>query len=78
LFDHNVPAPLRRHLASHQVVLADEMGWGEFVPGPDPGIHAVLRDLAVENSHRGRRPRHPVDGRVKPEPYRMENCEPGS
>jgi hypothetical protein len=36
------------------------------MPGLHPGIHAVPRALAVENSLRGRRPRHPVDGRVKP------------
>jgi hypothetical protein len=27
LFDHCVPAPLRRSLASHEVKLAVEMGW---------------------------------------------------
>ncbi len=32
LFDHNVPAPLRRYLA-HEVVLADEMGWGALTNG---------------------------------------------
>jgi hypothetical protein len=27
LFDQGTPAPLRRHLASHTVKTADEMGW---------------------------------------------------
>lgn len=32
-FDNNVPAPLRRNLAQHQVSTAWEMGWATIVNG---------------------------------------------
>jgi len=35
LFDHNMPAPLRRDLPRHEVVLAAELGWEELQNG-DP------------------------------------------
>jgi hypothetical protein len=33
LFDNTVPAPLRRHLAAHEVTTAREMGWHELENG---------------------------------------------
>lgn len=33
LFDHNVPAPLRRLLPQHDVTTAGERGWGELTNG---------------------------------------------
>jgi hypothetical protein len=36
------------------------------MPGLDPGIHAVPRDVAVEFGRESRWLRHPVDARVKP------------
>lgn len=33
LFDHGVPAPLRRALASHEVATAFELGWQEMGNG---------------------------------------------
>jgi predicted nuclease of predicted toxin-antitoxin system len=33
LFDHNLPAPLRRDLPRHEVVLAAERGWAELRNG---------------------------------------------
>jgi hypothetical protein len=33
LFDHTAPAPLRTYVAHHEVVLADDMGWGELTNG---------------------------------------------
>ena len=33
LFDHNVPEPLRDHLAEHDVHTADERGWAEVSNG---------------------------------------------
>lgn len=33
LFDHGVPSPLRRFLSHHEVTLAKERGWAEYVNG---------------------------------------------
>ena len=33
LFDHGVPAPLRRFLIRHEVSLAKDLGWAEYVDG---------------------------------------------
>lgn len=33
LFDHNVPAPLRRLILGHDITFADECGWGELTNG---------------------------------------------
>lgn len=33
LFDQGTPAPLRKHLISHQVVTAFELGWGQLMNG---------------------------------------------
>lgn len=33
LFDNNVPAPLRRYLANHEIRLARQMGWHEVKNG---------------------------------------------
>ena len=33
LFDNNVPAPLRRHLAGHEISTAREMNWHELKNG---------------------------------------------
>jgi len=33
LFDHGTPAPLRRHLAGHEVATAYEMGWAKLSNG---------------------------------------------
>ena len=33
LFNKNVPYPLRRHFAEHEVITAAEMGWGRLVNG---------------------------------------------
>lgn len=33
LFDHGVPLPLRRFLAHHEVILAKDRGWAEYVNG---------------------------------------------
>lgn len=33
LFDHNVPAPLRRLIPGHDIVFADERGWGGLTNG---------------------------------------------
>lgn len=33
LFDHNVPAPLRRLLTRYEIMLAGELGWHEMVNG---------------------------------------------
>jgi hypothetical protein len=33
LFDKNVPYPLRRHLAKHDVRTAEELAWAQMVNG---------------------------------------------
>ena len=33
LFDHGAPAPLRRHLAGHEISTAYEMGWTQLSNG---------------------------------------------
>ena len=33
LFDHGTPAPLRRHLAGHEISTAYEMGWAKLNNG---------------------------------------------
>ena len=33
LFDHGVPAPLRRFLIRHEVILTKELGWEGYVNG---------------------------------------------
>jgi len=33
LFDHNIPAPLRRLIPGHDITFADERGWGELTNG---------------------------------------------
>ena len=33
LFDHGTPAPLRRHLAGHEISTAYEMGWAQLSNG---------------------------------------------
>ena len=33
LFDQNVPAPLAKHIVSHEVSLADDLGWGDLTNG---------------------------------------------
>ena len=33
LFDHGVPAPLRRFLVRHEVTLTKDQGWAEYVNG---------------------------------------------
>src|SRR4051794_8439221 len=33
LFDVNVPQPLRRKLSAHEIVTAQELGWGELENG---------------------------------------------
>jgi hypothetical protein len=33
LFDHGTPAPLRRHLAGHEISTAYEMGWAKLSNG---------------------------------------------
>lgn len=33
LFDHNVPAPLRRLIPGHDTVFAEEQGWSELANG---------------------------------------------
>jgi hypothetical protein len=33
LFDHNMPAPLRHDLPSHEILLAAERGWEELKNG---------------------------------------------
>ena len=33
LFDHGTPAPLRRHLAGHEIATAYEMGWAKLSNG---------------------------------------------
>jgi hypothetical protein len=33
VFDQNVPAPLRHYLKDHEIITADEAGWGELSNG---------------------------------------------
>jgi hypothetical protein len=64
LFDQNVPRPLQRYLAGHDVTRADQMGWSELQNGEllgvaeNAGFELLLsgdKKLAAEQSMADRR-----------------------
>jgi hypothetical protein len=64
LFDHNVPAPLRRLIPGHDIIFADERGWGELTNGDllaaaeAAGLDVLLtadRNLRYQQNLTGRR-----------------------
>jgi hypothetical protein len=64
LFDNGTPAPLRRHLKPHEVVLAKERGWAELANGrlisaaEAEGFELLLttdKNMAYQQNFSGRR-----------------------
>jgi hypothetical protein len=47
LFDQGTPAPLRRHLADHDVCTAFELGWSALSNGDLPAATAGKFDLLI-------------------------------
>jgi hypothetical protein len=58
--------PMGIRLRGQREEIVPRIHFGLVMPGLDPGIHAAPRDVTMEASRRGRRPRQPVDARVIP------------
>jgi len=63
LFDHGTPAPLRHHLAGHEVITAYETGWselsnGDLLKAAEPAFNVLIttdKNLQYQQNLLGRR-----------------------